>query len=51
VARKPLSIAFEEISVDKIVIGEPVVEPEADESADLLGIDDADAGGDAEDQD
>jgi DNA-directed RNA polymerase subunit omega len=51
VARKPLSIAFEEISVDKIVIGEPVVEPETDESADLLGIDDADAGGDAEDQD
>ena len=51
VARKPLSIAFEEISVDKIVIGEPVVEPETDEGADLLGIDDADAGGDAEDQD
>lgn len=31
VARKPLSIAFEEIAVDKIVVGEPA--PEAEEPA------------------
>lgn len=30
VARKPLSIAFEEIAVDKIVVGQPTPEAEAE---------------------
>lgn len=35
-ARKPLSIAFEEIAADKILPGEPVEEPEG---AELEGVD------------
>jgi len=42
VARKPLSIAFEEIAVDKIVVGEPV-EIEVDVEIDLAVTADADA--------
>ena len=38
VARKPLSIAFEEIAVDKIVVGEPVVEEESDEVVEGLEL-------------
>jgi DNA-directed RNA polymerase subunit omega len=45
VARKPLSIAFEEIAVDKIVVGEPVVDDDVDVDGDaiveILGGDDA----------
>lgn len=42
VARKPLSIAFEEIAVDKIVVGQPEAEAEAVELVEVT--DDADAG-------
>lgn len=47
VARKPLSIAFEEIAVDKIVVGEPVavvdddVDVDGDAIVEILGGDDA----------
>ena len=42
VARKPLSIAFEEIAVDKIVVGEPT--PEADvEVVELVEVTDTDS--------
>lgn len=34
VARKPLSIAFEEIAADKIEVGEPVVEVDAEVDVD-----------------
>jgi DNA-directed RNA polymerase subunit omega len=43
VARKPLSIGFEEIAADKIVRGEPVDEPDAVDEADIDAV-----GGDAE---
>jgi len=35
VARKPLSIAFEEIAVDKIVVGEPVAEVDVEVEIDV----------------
>ena len=35
VARKPLSIAFEEIAADKIEVGAP---PEADDEGTVLGL-------------
>ncbi len=49
VARKPLSIAFEEISVDKIVIGEPVEEPEVDDASELMAEGDVEVDADVED--
>jgi DNA-directed RNA polymerase subunit omega len=36
VARKPLSIAFEEVAAGKIVPGEPAPEPEGDETGEGL---------------
>ena len=50
VARKPLSIAFEEIAVDKIVVGQPVAEVEVVELVEVLDVDDADASDDAGDE-
>ncbi len=46
VARKPLSIAFEEIAVDKIVVGEPVAEVEVEvvELVEVTGDADGTAG-------
>jgi DNA-directed RNA polymerase subunit omega len=38
VARKPLSIAFEEIAVDKIVVGEPVAAEEAVVELDVVEL-------------
>jgi DNA-directed RNA polymerase subunit omega len=49
VARKPLSIAFEEIAVDKIVVGQPVVEVEVVELVEVID-EDADASDDAGDE-
>lgn len=49
VARNPLSIAFEEISADKIVWAPPVEEAPA-EAADLLPVGDAGAADDATDE-
>lgn len=46
VARKPLSIAFEEIAVDKIVVGEPAPEPEEPAAVDLPEGSDAGDGSD-----
>lgn len=50
VARKPLSIAFEEIAVDKIVVGQPVAEVEVVELVEVIDVDDADASDDAGDE-
>jgi len=50
VARKPLSIAFEEIAVDKIVVGQPVVEVEVVELVEVSDVDDTDASDDAGDE-
>ena len=50
VARKPLSIAFEEIAVDKIVVGQPVVEVEVVELVEVIDVDDTDASDDAGDE-
>jgi DNA-directed RNA polymerase subunit omega len=49
VARKPLSIAFEEIAVDKIVVGEPV--PEAEIEAELEAVELVEVLGDADGSD
>ena len=38
VARKPLSIAFEEIAVDKIVVGEPTPEAEAEAEVEVVEL-------------
>jgi DNA-directed RNA polymerase subunit omega len=53
VARKPLSIAFEEIAVDKIVVGEPVAEVEVEvEVVELVEVtgDADDTAGDTSDE-
>jgi DNA-directed RNA polymerase subunit omega len=49
VARKPLSIAFEEVAADKIVWAPPVEETETD-AADLLPVGDVPAGDTAGDE-
>ena len=49
VARKPLSIAFEEIAVDKIVVGEPTPEAEAEVEVEVVElVEVTDAGSDDE---
>jgi DNA-directed RNA polymerase subunit omega len=48
VARKPLSIAFEEIAGDKIVLAHPS-EAAADESGDAVGVEAVDDGGQSAD--
>jgi DNA-directed RNA polymerase subunit omega len=49
VARKPLSIAFEEIAVDKIVVGEPVAAEEAVVELDVVELVEVVADSDSDD--